>query len=101
MQTLFYAWLVAEDHPDEEVLPGLYVMKALYKENFDPALTIGSRHQRKRVDAFSEFEEPYVELLQEVLTNLFDPGTPFSQRENGIQCSYCDFARICNRKTMD
>ena len=30
LQTLFYAWLVSAKHTEEEIMPGLYVMKALY-----------------------------------------------------------------------
>jgi CRISPR/Cas system-associated exonuclease Cas4 (RecB family) len=100
MQTMFYAWLVAGVHPDEQILPGLYVMKALYGKEFDPALTIGSFRQKSRIDSFSEYEEEYLELLKNKLSQLFDQDTPFIQREQDAKCNYCDFASICNRKPI-
>jgi len=97
MQTMFYAWLVAGAFPGEQILPGLYVMKALYGKEFDPALTIGSHRQKSRIESFSEYEEEYLVLLRSLLSQLFDPDTPFIQREHDAKCNYCDFASICNR----
>ncbi|TFG88572.1 MAG: PD-(D/E)XK nuclease family protein, partial [Candidatus Atribacteria bacterium] len=101
LQTLFYAWLVAAEHPREEIMPGLYVMKALYGENFDPALTMGSHKQRTRIASFSGLEEEYIDLLKKVLGSMFDPSIPFAQTENDLKCRYCDFAAICNRTFID
>jgi CRISPR/Cas system-associated exonuclease Cas4 (RecB family) len=100
-QTLFYAWLVEPEHPGEQILPGLYIMKALYGEHFDPALTMGRNQDRKRVDNFSELKEPYISLLKQVLLHLFDPSVPFVQTDNEAKCRYCDFAKICNRTAID
>lgn len=101
MQTLFYAWLVAGEHPGEAVLPGLYVMKALYGDSFDPALTLGSFRNKKRIDSFSEYEEEFLSLLKEVLERMFNPEQAFKQREHDVKCAYCDFAAICNRTSLD
>lgn len=101
LQTLFYAWLVAPDHPGEPVMPGLYVMKELYNESFDPALFMGLRGSRTRIESFSELEDAYLELLKKVLESLFDSQTPFIQTEQTARCRYCDFAAICNRKYVD
>jgi CRISPR/Cas system-associated exonuclease Cas4 (RecB family) len=100
-QTLFYAWLVAEKHPEEQIMPGLYVMKALYGEKFDPALTMGSYSRRTRIDSFALLEEEFIRLLKEVLVTMFDPGTPFIQTAQEQKCRYCDFAEICNRRFID
>ena len=100
-QTLFYAWLVAGHHSDELIMPGLYVMKALYGEKFDPALSMGSYSQRIRIESFAEVEVDYLNLLKGVLETLFDPHSAFIQREHDVKCRYCDFAGICNRKFID
>jgi len=101
MQTLFYAWLVGEDHQEQPVMPGLYVMKALYGKDFDPALTLGSHSQKLRIHSFSELEEEYISGIQEVLSRMFDPEIPFIQRDHDLKCSYCDFAMICSRVSID
>jgi len=101
IQTLFYAWLVKEAYPGEKILPGLYAMKGLFEEKFDPALTMTSLKKEGRIDSFTELEEPFLILLKEVLQKLYDPGSSFVQRVNDKKCSYCDFAGLCQRKTID
>ena len=100
LQTMFYAWLVAGAHPGEPILPGLYVMKALYGKEFNPALTMGSYRQKIRIESFSEFEEEYIASLKKVVLQIFDTGTPFIQREHDAKCNFCDFASICNRNPI-
>ena len=101
LQTLLYAWLVSAEHPGERVMPGLYVMKALYSEDFDPALTMGSYRQRSRIDSFADLEEKYLELLKETLSHIFNRDIPFVQTEVEANCRYCDFAAICNRGSIE
>lgn len=101
MQTLFYAWLVGESMEGEEVMPGLYAMKGLFEENFDPALNMSSLKKEGRVASFAPLEEPFLDLLRQTLQNLFDPAVPFVQRDNDQKCSYCDFASLCKRKSID
>ncbi len=101
MQTLFYAWLVGENYAGEEVMPGLYAMKGLFEDQFDPALNMTSLKKEGRIELFSGLEERFLQLLREVLQKLFDPDLSFVQRENDNKCSYCDFASLCQRKTID
>jgi CRISPR/Cas system-associated exonuclease Cas4 (RecB family) len=101
MQTLFYAWLVGESMKGEAVMPGLYAMKGLFEENFDPALHMSSLKKEGRVGSFLPLEEPFLDLLRQTLQNLFDPAVPFVQRENDQKCSYCDFSSLCQRKSID
>jgi hypothetical protein len=100
MQTLYYAWLVESEFPGETLMPGLYTMKGLFEEGFDPALRMTRNKQADRIGSFSEVEEPYVDLLKGVLGNLFNPVVPFDQRKQDRKCGYCDFASICQRKEI-
>ena len=101
MQTLFYAWLVGDMYPGEKVMPGLYAMKGLFEEQFDPALTMTSLKKEGRIESFLGLEETFLKLLQEVLNKLHDPTVPFVQRANDKKCSYCDFASLCQRLSID
>jgi hypothetical protein len=101
MQTLFYAWLVGEDYKGREVMPGLYAMRGLFGEQFDPALNMTSLKKEGRIASFSPLEEQFIGLLKEVLQRLFDPAVPFVQRENDTRCTYCDFASLCQRRAID
>ncbi|MFH0757074.1 MAG: PD-(D/E)XK nuclease family protein [Bacteroidota bacterium] len=101
LQTLLYTWLVGKVHPGEQLAPGLYVMKSLYEERFDPLLTIGIRSEKHRIDSFSAYEEDYIKLLRNTLNKMFDSGIPFAQTENESKCRTCDFAILCNRSVID
>jgi len=101
MQTLFYAWLVGEEFAGQEVMPGLYAMRELFSEEFDPALHMTSLKKEGRIDSFSPFEDQFLQLLREALKQLFDPAVPFVQRQNDTKCSYCDFASLCQRRAID
>jgi CRISPR/Cas system-associated exonuclease Cas4 (RecB family) len=101
MQTMLYAWLVDAAHPGEQILPGLYIMKALFEEEFDPALRMKKGEQAGRIEAFAAHEEEFLGHLKKVLQHLYDPGIPFTQRENDVKCSYCEFAELCSRKPIE
>jgi CRISPR/Cas system-associated exonuclease Cas4 (RecB family) len=101
MQILLYSWLVGASHPGDQILPGLYVMKALFEERFDPALVMKSGEQAGRVDVFSKLEKSFLEQLKGVLQRMYDPDIPFTQRENDQKCSYCDFAELCSRNSIE
>ena len=101
MQTLFYAWLVGEEYRGEEVVPGLYAMKALFEDEFDPALHMTGMKKEGRVGAFSNLEQQFLQPLQGVVQQLFDPAVPFEQRQNDKKCSFCDFASLCQRAPID
>jgi len=100
-QTLFYAWLVDKEYAGEEVMPGLYAMKALFEEEFDPALQVTGLKKEGRIVAFSTLEQQFLQPLQAVVQQLFDPAVPFEQRQNDKKCSYCDFASLCQRSPID
>ena len=101
LQTLFYAWLVGETFPAGAVMPGLYTMKGLFEERFDPALQMTSLKKEGRVTSFLPLEKQFIELLKVVLQELFDPAVPFVQRENDQKCTNCDYASLCQRRTND
>jgi CRISPR/Cas system-associated exonuclease Cas4 (RecB family) len=41
--------------------------------------------------------EPFEELLREKISEIYDPGIPFTQTEHVQNCEYCPFAGICER----
>ena len=101
MQTLLYAWLVGEEYPGEKVMPGLYTMKGLFEEQFDPALTMTSLRKEGRIASFLDLEESFLVLLKDVLQQLHNPDVPFVQRAHDKICGYCDYAALCQRKIID
>lgn len=101
MQTLFYAWLVVEDHREEKILPGLYVMRELFGSHFDPSLTMGKQRNRRQVSSFREVEGEFVTHLSHTISRMFDDTIPFQQRKHDDKCNSCGYAAICNRRSVD
>jgi len=101
MQTFFYAWLVGESYPAAQLMPGLYTMKGLFEDQFDPALHMTSLKKEGRIQSFAALEEPFIKLLKELLQKLYDPNVPFVQRAFDKKCGYCDFASLCQRLSID
>ena len=96
-QTCLYAWLVTEAFPGEPVMPGLYVMKQLFSQDFTPGFTIGKGREKSALVSFCDIEGPFISHLRNTLNGLFSEEVPFSQTENQDICRYCDYNRICNR----
>lgn len=101
LQTLLYSWLVLADHPEDKITPGLYVMKSLYNKDFDPRLIMGSHSKKEIIDSYLKVEDAFLEKLEEVLSDLFDPEKHFVQTDNENSCRYCDFVKICKRQSIE
>ncbi len=99
-QTLLYAWLAGGSHQEDRIMPGLYVMRELYRPDFEPSLAIGTHSSRIRLKSFAEVEEEFIQLLKETLSRIFSPDEPFVQTENQLKCRVCDFAAICSRNQV-
>lgn len=99
MQTLYYAWLVGETFEHEAITPGLYSMRGIFEENFDPALFQSS--SKEKVRDFTGLEPEFVKLLKMTLEKLYNPKVPFVQRERDMKCQYCDYSAICQRKSYE
>ena len=45
-----------------------------------------------------EIAEQFESCLSGVLAEMFDPKKPFSQANDPLACTYCDYAAICGKK---
>jgi hypothetical protein len=97
LQAMLYAWLISDSFPKEPLMPGLYVIKALYGNSFDPVLTAGTHSGKSRVEQFADWQDEYLEHLKKTVARIFDPAVPFGQTDQETRCRNCDFARICER----
>jgi CRISPR/Cas system-associated exonuclease Cas4 (RecB family) len=100
-QTLFYAWLVSKEYPDEQVMPGLYILKSLYGDRFEPGLIMGSPPDRRKIESFVPLEKEFRARLEKIVTRIFDPTEPFVQTRFESRCRLCDYSRICSRGVID
>jgi CRISPR/Cas system-associated exonuclease Cas4 (RecB family) len=100
-QTLFYSWLVTARYPGQRITPGLYGMRELYNEDFDPGLSMGSHGTKVAIISFTEVESEFLVHLQEVISRIYDPAIAFSQTNDVTRCRQCDFAALCHRDRIE
>ncbi len=101
LQALLYAWLISDKYPGESVLPGLYVMKYLKREQYDPGFTIGARSDKMPLVRSDSWQAEFPEKLEQTVSRIFNPGIPFDQTGREDRCRSCDYARICERQQND
>ena len=100
LQVFLYAWMYRRqsDYPGLPIQPSIYYTKALFQDDFEPAvLHHVSRGQTERVEDFAAYEPEFEEALRSCLDELFNPSVPFTQTAIGKACGYCPFACICGK----
>ena len=96
-QIFLYSIILQKKNPGAKIAPQiLYIHKAA-REDYSAAISIGSNRSKKEVDDISEYEEPFREKLNGLLSRLFDENQCFMQTEVAEKCSYCDYKKICRR----
>ena len=96
-QAMVYASLYLHQHPDEPLMPGLYVVRKLFEEKYSPEFRMGGKGQKTPLLDFNDHREEFQEHLAQLLGEIFDPAVPFEQTNVTERCKYCDFREICNR----
>jgi len=103
LQSIMYAYMVSISYPqflDDrvgeglQINSGLYIMKDLFKENFDPRINIS---YRPPIESYSVVAAEFEAELNSLLSELFLSDKPFTQTENIKKCQYCLYADICRR----
>lgn len=98
LQAFYYATLVNDDprFGKYRLAPVLLYTRSSSKPTADDLfLTVNGRQV---TDFSKDFIGEFVERLRATVSEIFDPGKPFTQTENADKtCKYCDFAGICRR----
>lgn len=92
-QLLIYAWLYnkTEAHPEQILQSGIISFRKL-SNGVMPVLW-GENKSEINNEVLAEFEES----LKLLLSDLLNTEKDFCQTDDLEICSYCDFARVCNR----
>ena len=95
LQTLVYACMIhiaKKEYP--RISSTLYIMKELFKENYDPHIYISRQPPIENYfDVAAEFETE----LNRLLSEMFLSDTPFTQTDNIQKCVNCPYADLCHR----
>jgi len=93
LQALLYARMYDQENPDgKQLVPGLYFLRDIYRNDFDYRLVMNKAPVR-----YHQVAGPLEEQLKELMQQLFDPDIPFDQTEDWNTCRFCPYNTICRR----
>ncbi len=96
MQTLVYAYMTHIAYPQyPKIGLGLYVMKDLFRENYDPRIYMS---RKPPVENYFDVSETFEPELNALLSEIFLSDAPFTQTRDIKKCLTCLYADICRRK---
>lgn len=94
LQALIYSFLYHHSQNENRTIqPVIYPTGKMSRSSFDPGL----QYQKETVKDISLYIDNIQELLQHVLSEMFNPGIDFKQTDNEDTCKYCSFADYCQR----
>ena len=97
-QTMLYSKMYQESNAEENnICPSVYYVRDLYKLNYNWRL----KSAKNQIDIYKPFDEEFSGLLQEVLSEMFDPMIHFVQTEEEKNCGYCPYISICKKPKAD
>ena len=88
---MIYGYLVAKNGTDSRAIVAGNISLKKWSEGL-LQVTIGDKKEITP-DLLNTFETD----LRNLLSEIYNPATCFSQTEELQQCSYCEFKSICNR----
>lgn len=89
-QTMIYAMAYKSEKKSTNIIPSVYQIKELYKEDFDYRLFID-----KDVLLFDNYEKEFIEVLKNTINKIFDTKNAFKQTSITSNCKYCNYKNFC------
>lgn len=98
-QTFLYSYILKQTENDSDVLytAGIINTKELFRANYSVNIKTGKQINKAKEVYFNEVENEFVENLQKLLEEIFDPDVPFVQVKNKKKCEYCPYKTLCRR----
>jgi CRISPR/Cas system-associated exonuclease Cas4 (RecB family) len=99
LQVILYAKLILSSKQEltNPVIPGLYPIMDLNKDDFDYRIKIGPARKKEILADFRDFNDEFTLKLKELVEEIFNKDIPFSQTLIVDKCRYCPYRRICHR----
>jgi CRISPR/Cas system-associated exonuclease Cas4 (RecB family) len=95
LQTLVYARMVCAGLPcRQRICPGLYIMKELFADDYDPRLYIS---RQPPLDDYFALAPEFERELEALLMEMFLGEQPFTASADEKNCRNCPYAEICHR----
>ncbi|MBN1952600.1 MAG: PD-(D/E)XK nuclease family protein [Bacteroidales bacterium] len=94
-QSLVYSWIISQTENERPVQPGLFFIRDMNKEEYDPRLRC---KEHGLITDFRPYASDIRDELARVVSEMMSRDTHFTQTENQDYCGYCNFKGICMKK---
>ncbi len=90
LQLMLYCNVYSQLHnTSDPIRPLIYTIRRINDSGFK----VG----KITITDYNEINEEYMQSLKQVLKEMFDPSTPFTQTQNENNCTYCKFVDFCRK----
>lgn len=91
IQTMLYSTIVKDTVEDKKVSPALLYIQKMSADDYDPILQIN----KEPITDIADYRDQYVELLDNLFAEIFNPAIPFAPTADTTRCEHCTFANLC------
>ena len=91
LQTFLYSHIVSLSAGGKPVSPALLFIQHAAADDYDPTLCLG----KEPVADIADVARRFMELLQQVLDDIFAPDRPFLPTADRQRCRHCPYAALC------
>ena len=95
LQSFIYSLLVDESpmmNTDKlEVSPALLYIQHSAGKDFDPTVV----YEKEKVTDVSKFREEFMNTVQQIIAEIFNPEQPFACTDDKTVCTHCPYSNLC------
>ena len=95
LQSFIYSLLVDESpmmNPEKlEVSPALLYIQHSAGKDFDPTVV----YEKEKVTDVSKFREEFMNTVEQIIAEIFNPEQPFSCTDDKTACTHCPYSNLC------
>ncbi len=96
-QTFVYSLIYSDKYPDIAIRPSLYPVRSIYSQGFSDVFNIKKGEYKGEVHDFGLLRNEFINMLNLVISDIFDPERDFDMTTVKENCTYCPYRRLCGR----
>lgn len=98
MQLMLYCHIYRNlENDDRPITPIIYKMQTILSEGIQ-SISIGARKDAITLNDYHLIYSEFTTRLNEIISQIFDPETPFTQAHHDKACKFCQFKSLCSRE---
>jgi RecB family exonuclease len=95
-QTLLYSYIMYQKNGQQSFIPGIIWVKNTFKSGYSTLITQKTGKETTILTLHQHLEE-FVQYLNSLLDDIFNPSIAFTQTSNLRKCEYCPYRKLCSR----